>query len=70
MIALLLRVPQDEIDRGQDGARECHHRGEKDHGFGHWGERQHIFSVFRLKPQSSFADGGGKRRGEGIAANA
>ena len=62
MIALRLRVPQEEIDRGQDGAREYHHRGEKDHGFGHRGERQHIFSVVRLKPQSSFAAGGGKRR--------
>ena len=30
-----LRVPHDEIDRGQDGAGERQDRGDKDHGFGH-----------------------------------
>ena len=32
---LRLRVPHDEIDRGQDGAAERQNRGDKDHGFGH-----------------------------------
>src|SRR6516225_10673407 len=60
VIALRLQVLAGEIDRGQDGTREYHHRGQKDRGFGHRGERQHIFSVVRLKPQSSFAAGGGR----------
>jgi hypothetical protein len=34
-LRLRLRVPHDEIDRGQDGAGERQDRGDKDHGFGH-----------------------------------
>jgi hypothetical protein len=30
VIALRLRVPQEEIDRGQDGAGECQNRSDKE----------------------------------------